>query len=37
VKALPRARDATDIVPALKQPFRLPSKATFFQATRRRR
>jgi SAM-dependent methyltransferase len=37
MKALPRARDATDIVPELKQPFRLPSKATFFQATRRRR
>jgi SAM-dependent methyltransferase len=36
LKALPRARDAADTVPELKQPFRLPSRATVFQATRPR-
>jgi SAM-dependent methyltransferase len=36
VRALPLARDAADSVPELTQPFRLPEKATVFQAGTRR-
>ena len=33
VRALPRARDAADQIPHLTKPFRLPVKATLFQAS----
>jgi SAM-dependent methyltransferase len=36
VRALPLARDAAESVPELTQPFRLPEKATVFQAGTRR-